>query len=92
MKEYETKKGFLAKEYDNTLSVVDCITKREYYRFLVYDTTRGMNIGNSDESEIDALFNALKYYQNRLLHIEGELDNLQNKVNNFINSVAIEEE
>lgn len=92
MKEYETKKGFKATEYDETLSLVDCLSKRGYYRFLVYDTTRGMNIGHSDVSEIEAMFTALKYYQKRLLEVEGEFRALQNKVDKFLNEFNDEEE
>lgn len=89
MKEYETKKGFKVQEFDNTLSLTDCLSKRGYYRFLVYDTTRGMNIGHSDESDIEAMFDALKYYQKRLIEIEGELHSLEEKVNKFLNSFSL---
>lgn len=92
MKEYETSKGFKVKQFDETLSLTDCITKRGYYRFLVYDTTRGMNIGNSDESEIDSLFKALKYYQNRLAQVEKEYKDLQNKVDRFLSQFPSESE
>jgi hypothetical protein len=92
MKNYETSKGFKVQEYDDTLSVTDCITKRGYYRFLVYDTTRGMNIGTSDENEVEALFSALKYYQKRLTYVEQELNILNGKVNSFLSQFQEESE
>lgn len=91
MNEYENKKGFKVKEFDDTLNLVDCLSKRGYYRFLVYDTTRGMNIGHSDVSEIESLFVALKYYQGRLMQVEADFQNLQNKVDEFLNKFNNEE-
>ena len=91
MQYYETAKGFKVQEYDNTLNLVDCLKKRGYYRFLVYDTTRGMNIGQSDNSEIEALFSALKYYQKRLIEVQTDFNALQDKVDVFLSGFNNEE-
>jgi hypothetical protein len=91
MESYVTSKGFKVQKFDDTLSVVDQLSKRNFYRFLTYDKTRGMNIGCSDESEIDSLFKALKYYQDRTKTLETELKTLSEKVNTFINSLGYQE-
>jgi hypothetical protein len=92
MKEFETSKGFKIAQFDETLSVCDQLGKRGFYRFLTYDTTRGMNIGCSDVSAIDSLFNAIKYYQERLKKLEEKHSDLLKKVNEFVQQVTPEED
>lgn len=87
MKHYTTPKGYKVIEFDETLSVCDQLHKRSFYQYLTYDKTRGMNIGCSDVSEIDSLFQALKYYQKRLSEVELELKTLGKNVEDFINKV-----
>lgn len=90
MKTYETSKGYKVTQYDETLHLTDCLTKRGYYRFCLYDTSRGMNIGTSDLSGEEALFNALKYYQKRLKEVEETYKALQEKVNKVFDLFEVE--
>lgn len=65
--------------FDDTLSLTECTTG-----WWLYDTTRGMNLSMRAKSKEDAFFEALKYYQERLIKVEKTNRNLQLKVDNFI--------
>ena len=53
--------------------------------FWLYDDTRGMNLAMKAKSEQDAFIDALEYYQERLALMEGQYNDLQAKVNAFVN-------
>lgn len=53
----------------------------------LYDPTRGMNLSMKAPTEKDALLEALKYYQGRLLVVEKDLNDLSEKVDKFITAV-----
>lgn len=72
---------------DETISLTECRDG-----FWLYDKTRGMNLSMRSKSSDEAFFNALKYYQKRLLIVEAELRELNEKVNSFVSSVCPEEE
>jgi len=55
--------------------------------FWLYDESRRMNFAMKGNTEQEAFISALKYYQKRLTKVEIEFKNLENKVNNFINSL-----
>jgi hypothetical protein len=55
--------------------------------FWLYDKSRGMNLAMRGKTEQEAFISALNYYQKRLTKVEIEFKNLENKVNNFINSL-----
>ena len=74
-------------KYDDTLSVTECKSG-----FWLYDTTRGMNLSMRAESKDVAFFEALKYYQKRLLMVESELKELKEKVGDFVISVCPEDQ
>ena len=65
--------------YDETLALSKCKDG-----FWLYDKTRGMNLSMRCESERDAFFNALKYYQRRLTLVESELSELRGHVDTFV--------
>ncbi len=57
----------------------------------LYDYTRGMNLAMRAKSEIDALVEALTYYQSKLSKTEAELSSLSNKVGLFISQFSEDE-
>jgi hypothetical protein len=68
---------------DETISVTECKDG-----FWLYDTTRGMNLSMRAPTKDQAFFEALKYYQNRLLEVENDLNTLQGKVNRVITELV----
>ena len=67
--------------FDETLAITECKDG-----FWLYDKTRGMNLSMRAKSKDDAFFEALKYYQRRLLEVEGSLRDLSLRINNFVDS------
>jgi hypothetical protein len=74
-------------DLDETLSLAECKDG-----FWLYDTTRGMNLSMRAKTAEAAFFEALKYYQARLLKVEGELKTLSKKVDSFVSSVCPEDD
>lgn len=74
-------------KYDKTISLVE-----GKGGFWLYDTTRGMNLSMRAKTKDAAWFDAVKYYQKRLLKIEEELKEITGKVDNFVSSVTPEEQ
>lgn len=68
-------------KFDETLTLSECSDG-----FWVYDSSRGMNLSMKCSSSEIALFEAIKYYQKRLLYIEKKYNNLEDKVYMFLNS------
>lgn len=62
-----------------TLSLVEC--NDGYY---LYDTVVGMNISMRAKTEQDAVIESLMYYQKSLKESKRLLNDIQNKVSNFI--------
>ena len=52
--------------------------------FWLYDETRGMNLSMRAKSERAAFIEALTYYQQRLICVEGEQRVMSEKVNAFV--------
>jgi len=52
--------------------------------FWLYDKTKGLNISMRANTAIDALVEAICYYQNRLTTIENEYKETKFKIANFI--------
>lgn len=50
----------------------------------LWDETRGMNLSMEAKSKEEALFDALAYYQTRLLKVEKDYKSLSIKVDNFL--------
>ena len=80
------KKCKLVMKYDETLKLAECPDG-----FWLYDTTRGMNLSMRSPTKDYALFNALKYYQIKLLEKEIELTELKEKVNIFVDQFVEEQ-
>ena len=76
------RKAIKKDRYDETLHISKC-----HDGFWLYDTTRGMNLSMRSKSKDEAFFNALKYYQRRLLTVEQELNTLKGRVNLFITDI-----
>lgn len=60
--------------------------------FWLWDETRGMNLAMRAETAEQAYFEAIKYYQERLLEVEAELRTLKQAVNQFVDAVRPEED
>jgi len=60
--------------------------------FWLWDETRGMNLAMRAETAEQAYFEAIKYYQERLLEAEAELGTLKQAVNQFVDAVRTEED
>ena len=56
--------------------------------FWLYDKTRGMNLAMQKATERDAFVSALKYYQERLAEVGGDLTTLRSHVATFVAHVA----
>ena len=67
-------------KFDDTISLSECADG-----FYLYDTTIGMNISMYKKAKDDAFFDALKYYQKRLMQVEKSHNELKLKVDNFVN-------
>lgn len=52
--------------------------------FWLYDTTRGMNVSMRVKSDIEALIEALMYYQKRLKIIEDKYKDISQRVELFV--------
>ena len=52
--------------------------------FMLYDSTRGMNLAMRETSERSALLAAIKYYQSKLEYTEKSLNSLKGKVLGFV--------
>ncbi len=72
-------------KYDETLSIVEVKSG-----FWLYDTTRGMNLSMRAKTKEDCFFEALKYYQRRLMETELELKSITEKVDSFVQLVRPE--
>lgn len=58
----------------------------------LYDKTQGMNLAMGANTEIEALTEALDYYQGRLKGVETELRSLQSKVDGFLSQFTEDDE
>lgn len=64
---------------DETISITECTDG-----WWLYDTTRGMNLSLHAKTKDAAFFEALKYYQKRLIEHEKALKGLRAKVLGFV--------
>lgn len=71
---------------NDTLSLHEC--NDGYY---LYDYVVGMNISMRAKTEQDAFIEALMYYQKRLAEVKVDYKVLNDKVQNFISELNIEE-
>jgi len=60
--------------------------------FWLYDTTRGMNLSMRAKTEEEAFVDAIKYYQNRLTFVEGQLADITKKVDSFVEQIQKDED
>lgn len=60
--------------------------------FWLYDETRGMNLAMRAKTKDAAFLEALDYYQNRLLRVEKEYNDLSKKVEAFVGQFATDDE
>jgi hypothetical protein len=60
--------------------------------FWLWDDTRKMNLSIRTKSEIDALVEAITYYQNRLRDIEQKYNDLSTKVDSFVEQFVSKDE
>lgn len=60
--------------------------------FWLYDKTRGMNLSMRAKTPLDALVEALGYYQRRLADVESKYRDLEVKVNDFVGQFIKEED
>jgi len=68
-------------DLSETLNLAEC-----HDGWWLYDSTRGMNLSMKAKTPEAAFTEALTYYQERLLEVEGKLNSLQTKVDAFVNS------
>ena len=63
----------------DTLTISKCVDG-----FWLYDKTRGMNLSMRAINETSALVEALGYYQKRLADVERVYNQLQSRVDTFV--------
>lgn len=64
---------------NDTLSLHECVDG-----YFLYDYVLGMNISMRAKTEQDAYIESLLYYQKRLQKVKLELEELNNKVEDFL--------
>jgi len=74
-------------ELTETLALTECNDG-----FWLYDKTRGMNLAMRAKTPQEAFTKALTYYQNRLTKVEQQYNNLNVKVESFVDSVTNQDE
>lgn len=85
-------------ELSDTLTLCEYIAPENWhyltgnYGFWLYDKTRGMNLSMRAKTAEAAFVEALTYYQERLLKVEGEFDALSKKVDAFVSQFVEPEE
>ena len=60
--------------------------------YWLYDEAKGWNLSMRAKTAEKALVEALTYYQEKLPEVEAELNELREKVANFINQFVTEDE
>lgn len=58
----------------------------------LYDENRGMNLAMKAKSEVEALIEALEYYQRRSKKLDSDYKDLKSKVDLFVNQFIKEDE
>lgn len=64
----------------------------EKHGFWIYDETRGMNLAMRAKTRDAAFIEVIDYYQRRLLKVESDLRDLNQKVESFLKQFEREEE
>jgi hypothetical protein len=87
----------MSKPPDNTVELSATLSLSEYTSgghkgFWLWDETQEMNLAIRANSPVEALVEALHYYQKQLAKVEGELHDLDTKVNGFLSQFAEETE
>jgi hypothetical protein len=89
----------MSKPPDTALKLSETLTLCEYqnpkngsFGFWLYDKARGVNLSMRAPSSIDALVEALMYYQKRLAEVEQAHTILQTKVDAFVAQFADDDE
>lgn len=71
----------------DTLTISECVDG-----YWLYDYSRGMNLSMRAKTETDALVEAITYYQKRTKEIEDKFNNLNKKVNSFLEQFEPDEQ
>lgn len=68
----------------DTLSLTKYVETSGHKGYWLHDTTRGINLSMKAKTERDAFVEALTYYQKRLLEVEKNYKDMDDKVKNFV--------
>lgn len=76
----------------DTLCLYECHPDHGHRGWWLWDETRGMNLAMKASSQLEAVTEALTYYQKRLERLESDHAELSQKVHSFVSQFTVDED